>query len=148
MIKKLIFLLISVVYCVDSACAQYRVSLQYATKDAIMMRCVGYGKKAATALIDAEQEAIRTLLFYGVSGTRYNMPLVSGNKTNMETKYKKFFETFYAKEYRSFIESSVIVTPFGKNALKQKCLTADVCVRISQLRNYLETNNLIRKFGL
>ena len=54
----------------------------------------------------------------------------------------------YKEEYQNFVESSIIVTPYGKNALKQKCITLDVCIRVNQLRAYLENNGIIRKFGL
>ena len=54
----------------------------------------------------------------------------------------------YKEEYQNFVESSIIVTPYGKNALKQKCITLDVCIRVNQLRTYLENNGIIRKFGL
>lgn len=42
--------------------AQYQVSVLNATKDAVSMRCVGYGKKATIASMDAELSAIKTLL--------------------------------------------------------------------------------------
>ena len=58
------------------------------------------------------------------------------------------YADFYSKEYQNFVESSIIVTPYGKNALKQKCITLDVCIRVNQLRTYLENNGIIRKFGL
>ncbi len=128
--------------------AQYQVSVLNATKDAVSMRCVGYGKKATIASIDAELSAIKTLLFAGAQNTQYSMPLIREDKTVVENKYKKFFDTFYGKEYQNFIESSIIVTPYGKNALKQKCITLDVCIRVNQLRTYLENNGIIRKFGL
>ena len=112
------------------------------------MRCVGYGKKATIASMDAELSAIKTLLFVGAQNTQHSMPLVQEDKAVVEHKYKKFFDAFYGKEYQNFVESSIIVTPYGKNALKQKCITLDVCIRVNQLRAYLENNGIIRKFGL
>ena len=128
--------------------AQYQASVLNATKGAVSMRCVGYGKKATIASIDAELSAIKTLLFVGAKNTQHSMPLIQEDKTVVENKFKKFFDVFYRKEYQNFIESSIIVTPYGKNALKQKCITLDICIRVSQLRAYLEKNGIIRKFGL
>ena len=128
--------------------AQYQVSVLNATKDAVSMRCVGYGKKATIASMDAELSAIKTLLFVGAKNTQHSMPLVQEDKTVVENKFKKFFDVFYRKEYQSFVESSIIVTRYGKNALKQKCITLDVRIRVNQLRTYLENNGIIRKFGL
>lgn len=128
--------------------AQYQVSVLNATKDAISMRCVGYGKKAAIASMDAELSAIRTLLFVGAQNTQHSMPLIQEDKATIEGKFREFFDALYSKEYQNFVESSIIVTPYGKNALKQKCITLDVCIRVNQLRTYLENNGVIRKFGL
>lgn len=128
--------------------AQYQVSILNSTKDAVSMRCVGYGKKATIASMDAELSAIKTLLFVGAQNTQHSMPLVQEDKAAFENKYRKFFDAFYSKEYQNFVESSIIVTPYGKNALKQKCITLDVCIRVNQLRTYLENNGIIRRFGL
>ena len=128
--------------------AQYQVSILNSTKDAVSMRCVGYGKKATIASMDAELSAIKTLLFVGAQNTKHSMPLVQEDKAAFENKYRKFFDAFYSKEYQNFVESSIIVTPYGKNALKQKCITLDVCIRVNQLRTYLENNGIIRRFGL
>ena len=100
--------------------AQYQVSILNSTKDAVSMRCVGYGKKATIASMDAELSAIKTLLFVGAQNTQHSMPLVQEDKAAFENKYRKFFDAFYSKEYQNFVESSIIVTPYGKNALKQK----------------------------
>lgn len=128
--------------------AQYHATVMDSTKDAVTMRCMGYGKKSVTAFKDAELSAIKTLLFVGAASTQYNVPLIQEDKLAVEIKFQQFFETFYKEEYKNFVESSVIVTPFGKNALKQKCITLDVCIRVPQLRAYLEKNGIIRKFGL
>lgn len=90
--------------------AQYQVSVLNATKDAVSMRCVGYGKKATIASMDAELSAIKTLLFVGTQKTQHSMPLVQEDKAVVENKYKKFFDAFYSKEYQNFVESSIIVT--------------------------------------
>ena len=127
--KKILIICLIVLTAILEVSAQYQVSVLNATKDAVSMRCVGYGKKAAIASMDAELS-------------------VQEDKAIVENKYRKFFDTFYSKEYQNFVESSIIVTPYGKNALKQKCITLDVCIRVNQLRTYLENNGIIRKFGL
>lgn len=146
--KKLLIIYLIIFTAIIEVSAQYQVSVQNVTKDAITMRCVGYGKKASIASINAELSAIKTLLFVGVQNTKYSIPLIQEDKTIIENKYKHFFDSFYSKEYQNYIESSVIVTPFGKNELKQKCITLDICIRVNQLRNNLENKGIIRKFGL
>lgn len=128
--------------------AQYHVKVLGSKNDIVSMRCIGFGKKALSASIDAELSAIKTILFVGANGTQYNTPLIVEEKSVVENKFKSFFSTFYNEGYKSFIESSVVTVPFGKNSLKQKCITLDVKIKVSQLRKYLENNDIIRKFGL
>lgn len=144
--KAFITLLIAFIALAETS-AQYQSSVAGATKDAVTLRCTGYGKKAAIAATDAELSAVKTLLFAGAQGTPYSIPLIQESKEATEEKYKSFFDDFYNNTYKNFIESSVIVAPYGKNALKQKCITLDVCIRVNQLRAYLENNGIIRKFG-
>ena len=146
--KKILLICLMILTAVIEVSAQYQVSILNSTKDAVSMRCVGYGKKATIASMDAELSAIKTLLFVGAQNTQHSMPLVQEDKAAFENKYRKFFDAFYSKEYQNFVESSIIVTPYGKNALKQKCITLDVCIRVNQLRTYLENNAIIRRFGL
>lgn len=146
--KKAFITLLIAFIALAEASAQYQSSVAGATKDAVTLRCTGYGKKAAIAATDAELSAVKTLLFAGAQGTPHSIPLLQESKEATEEKYKSFFDDFYNNTYKNFIESSVIVVPYGKNALKQKCITLDVCIRVAQLRAYLENNGIIRKFGL
>ena len=86
--------------------AQYQASVLNATKNAVSMRCVGYGKKATIASMDAELSAIKTLLFVGAQNTQHSMPLVQEDKAVVEHKYKKFFDAFYGKEYQNLDRKS------------------------------------------
>lgn len=112
--KKKLIIYLTILTTILEVSAQYQVSVLNATKDVVSMRCIGYGKKAAIASIDAELSAIKTLLFVGAKSTYHSMPLVQEDKAVVEYKYKKFFDTFYSKEYQNFIESSIIVTSYGK----------------------------------
>lgn len=128
--------------------AQYRVTALSTTNDVCTLRSVGYGRKARAAAKDAELAALKAILFTGVADTKYRMPLVTEDRAGVEDQYKSFFDDFYDGGYKDFVASSVIVSPFGKNELKQKCITVDVCIRVRQLRAYLENNGIVRKFGL
>lgn len=128
--------------------AQNQVSVISYKQDLVTLRCVGYGKKAIKAAADAELSAVKTILYVGATNTPYKLPLIQEGEQQIEMKHKAFFEKFYQSGYKQFIESSIITTPFGRNALKKKCITMDICVRVRQLRNHLEQNNIIRRFGL
>lgn len=145
--KRMMLCLIMLVGLLEVS-AQHHATVVSSTESTVTLRCVGYGKKALAASEDAELSAIKTLLFVGATGTQHAVPLIADDRQAVEAAFQKFFETFYDKGYKDFVESSVIVVPFGKNALKQKCLTLDVCVRVRPLRAHLEKNGIIRKFGL
>ena len=147
--KKLILLFFLLTLAgVPSAPAQYNAIVSSSTSKTVTLRCVGYGKKAKPAATDAELSAVRTVLFVGVHDTPFSMPLIQESQQSAEFRFDDFFNNFYNKDYKNFIESSIVVIPFGKNAVKTKCITVDVCVRVCALRKYLEDNNIIRKFGL
>lgn len=127
--------------------AQYNVTISNVTNDLVTMRCIGYGKKASIAATDAELSAIKTLIFHGADGVKRCLPLIKEDKASVEKKFSKEFKNLYENDFKDFISSSVVVTQFGKNSLKKKCITLDISVRINQLRTYLENNGIIRKFG-
>jgi hypothetical protein len=128
--------------------AQYNCTVMSSTKQTVTFRVIGYGKNVKTAMADAELSAIKTSCFIGAPGTSFSRPLVTDNRDVAESKNKDFFETFYESGYKDYIETSTLVTPFGKDAEKRKCLTMDICIRTEQLRSYLEKNGIVRKFGL
>ena len=143
--RKILFLL-SLLWCIVSN-AQYHCTVISATRSDVTLRSTGYGKNVKLATKDAEQNAINTLLYSGVEGTSYSLPLIPITRSEAESQNKKFFENFYDISYKDFIMSSVTVTAFGKDAEKRKCVTLDVCVRAESLRSFLEKNGVIRRFG-
>ncbi len=128
--------------------AQYHCTVQSFTGSTVTFRTTGYGKKAAAAAAEAELNALRTLLFAGAPGTNYSTPLIAEGRQEAETKYADAFNELYGSAYRDFIETSITVTAFGKDAEKRKCTTLDVCIRAQQLRSWLERKGVIRRFGL
>ena len=128
--------------------AQYHCTVQSYTDDTVTLRATGYGKNANAASADAELNAVCTLVFAGAQGTNCRMPLVSEGRQVAEVKYKETFIRLYKSVYHDFIESTVTVTAFGKDAEKRKCITLDICVRARILRSWLESNGVIRRFGL
>ncbi|MBO4964195.1 MAG: hypothetical protein J6C65_04560 [Prevotella sp.] len=127
--------------------AQYKVTVINSTYESLTLRAVGHGKKAALAVENAELSALNAVLFVGHAGTAFPQPLINEDRNSIESKHKSVFDDFYSGQYRDYIGTSVIVTPFGKNELKQKCITIDVSVRVKALRTYLENKGIIRKFG-
>ncbi len=145
--KKTIFLFLAFMTHIV-AHAQYHCSVTDSDREKVSFRVVGYGKNAKTAIADAELSAIKTICFLGADGTIFSQPLVTERQAIAESRHQPFFHCFYNGDYKNFIETSVVVTPFGKDSAKRKCLTMIVCVKASSLRLYLEQNAVTRKFGL
>lgn len=146
--KRIISLCVVVLFGGITLSAQRQVSVVSSTNESVTLRSLGYGKHAAQALADAELSAVKLLLFYGAAETAFRLPMIAEGESAATEKHRSFFTSFSSTDYKNFVESSVIVTPFGKNEVKQKCITVDVMIRASQLRMYLEQNGIIRKFGL
>ena len=128
--------------------AQYHCIVQWGTANTVTFRATGYGKNIKIAVADAEINAIKTLVFIGAPGTVFQVPLVTSDISIVETKHKDIFNELYESAYRNFIESSVTVTSYGKDAEKRKCITLDIRIRAKALRSWLENKGVIRKFGL
>ena len=131
------------------ASAQYQVKYVSTDGDLVKMRCQGYGKKAKDVVMDAEVSAVKAALFQGISGAgSYSSPLVPTTEAEAIKANKKYFRNFYEGGFRLFIVASEIVTPLKKDAAKRKSMTVDVTVNMRAMREDLEKNGVIRKFGL
>ena len=145
--KKTLFMAIcAAMWCVG-VMAQYHCTVVSSSRSTVTMRSTGYGKNVRTAAADAEINAVKTLLYVGAQGTPFSLPLIPSSKEEAESQNKGFFDDFYESSYKNFVESSVTVTAYGKDAEKRKCITLDVCVRAEALRSCLEKNGIIRKCG-
>ena len=146
--KRLFLMLACVLVCCGMS-AQYQAKYISSDGDLVKMRCVGYAKKAKDAVVDAELSAVNTVLFHGVSGApRFSSPLISVPERDAVHDNKKYFNDFYDGGYRRFVVSSEMLTKLKKDASRRKSMTVDVTVNVRALREDLEKNGVIRKFGL
>lgn len=115
----------------------------------LSLRVIAYGKKAKEAAINAEQSAIKSILFRGISGSnQVEKPLVGIDEEKVRKEHKKYFKVFFEEQrYSSFILSNISVTGFAKDITKRKCVTIDIKVNLQALRSDLEQHNVIRKLG-
>lgn len=128
--------------------AQYHVNLIGEHGDEITLRVVGYGKNGKKATEDAELNVIKALIFNGIANSRRTVPMINNPEKEVTSLHQEYFSNLYAISYKNFISASKTIIPFGKNDIKQKCITIDVTVNVRALRNNLEQNGIIRKFGL
>lgn len=128
--------------------AQYQVNYQSSTGNTITLRCVGYAKKKGMAMTDAELSAVKAILFQGIDEARNSTAMIAETEKEAVKKHEKYFDDFYESGYKRFIASSEIVQPFSKDANKRKNIVVDITVKVRALREDLERNGIIRKFGL
>jgi hypothetical protein len=127
----------------------YSAEVEFIAKDSqgtILVKSVGFGKNQYEAVVDAQINAFKTILFQGIPGTELNIPLVNNESeaTAMNKDYfKKFFnELYFKKHLMSSVEASNLIPVQGG-----KKITVNVKINYNSLRKDLENNQLIRKFG-
>lgn len=128
--------------------AQYQVNCISTDRENMTFRVVGYGKNLKEASHDAETGVIKTLIFYGVPNSPQSVAMINRPQRQVESEYSSFFDNFYKRDYQNLINKSIIVRKFGKDENKQKNIVLDVTVNVRALRQELERNGVIRKFGL
>ncbi len=106
----------------------------------------GYGKKPEVARLDAEKAIFRHLLFQGIPGTTYNLPMVPDESIS-KRDHAAFYTGFFEKGgYREFIMTSS--TGALNKVVGNKRMDVQMKVNVNALRTHLEKNDIMRKFGL
>lgn len=146
--KHLLIILIALVSLCCNTNAQYQVNLISSTNNSITVRSVGYAKNKKEALAAAEVAAVKAVLFQGIDDAPNKTALISTTEETARKQHKDFFKDFFDGKYRDFISSSEIVQPFSKDINKRKNIVADITIKVRALRENLEKNGVIRKFGL
>jgi hypothetical protein len=113
----------------------------------VWIQSTGFGKKETIAQLDAEKAAMETLIFQGVAGTQFAMPLVadeSGSRKEHADVYTGFFEQ---QGFRAFVSKTQTVSGLTKFKGGKKMETR-MLVDVNGLRKYLEDKGVIKKFGM
>lgn len=112
----------------------------------IAVKSTGYGKNQTDAVMDAQKNAFKVILFKGLPGTELNVPLIE-NENDAKSKHADYFKKFFDEgNYKTLMMSSTE----SSNLIKMKGtkkITVDVKINYNSLRKDLEQNQLIRKFG-
>ena len=147
--KSIISLLIICTYSCSPKIAPYSGEVNFLYKEAqgtIAVKSTGYGKNQNEAVLDAQKNAFKILIFKGIPGTELNVPLIE-NENDAKSKNAAYFKKFFDEgNYKTFMMSSTE----SSNLIKlkgTKKITVDVKINYNSLRKDLEQNQLIRKFG-
>ena len=113
----------------------------------ITVNAVGYGYSVDEAARYAEESAFKALLFRGIPGSNQVHSMVekpSEKQATHESYFKNFFEE---GAYMSFMMASELVSTPPERDKVQRVMVELVINQIS-LRDELESQGIIRKFGL
>ena len=117
------------------------------TSGLIHLHSAGKGFKEEDAISDAEKNAFNAILFVGVPASPQERPMLP-DESSAKSSNASFFQNFFdAKGYRNFI-TSISNNGFTKDSDGKKITTIDVKINLNALRNNLENNHVIKKFGL
>lgn len=113
----------------------------------IWVQSTGFGKKEAEAQLDAEKAAMETVVFQGVPGTQFSMPLVA-DESGSRKEHVDFYAGFFEQQgFRAFVSKTQKVSGLTKIKGGKK-LETRLLVDMNGLRKHLEDNHVIKKFGM
>jgi len=114
----------------------------------ITVTSFGFGKNKAISSGDASAAAINALLFVGIPGSQYELPMVPDQSKKNDPVIKDLFDGAYSP----FITESILLSEAKltkrSDGVKGKSAQYKITINCEALRRYLEKNNVIRKFGL
>jgi hypothetical protein len=120
----------------------------YEHEGTITVRSTGTGSNARRARLDAERQAVYTLLFRGFPDSQQKTPLIGYAENSIPQQHKEYFTWMFGKtelgenRYRTFIIASRLSGRFAGNQQN-----VDVTINLRALRSDLEQRGIIRKFG-
>lgn len=152
MIKK--GLIAIIVFCFTTSCAKkitvpLTAEVNVVNEDkhkTIELRSVGFGKNKDEAIYDSEKKAFEILFFRGIPNTHIESPLIGPNESEILSKHKKYFNSFFSSRYKSFVMSIYESSPSQKNKGVTSVVN-DIKINTMALKKDLEANGVIRKFG-
>lgn len=100
-----------------------------------------------TVDVEAQCAAIRYILFDGVPNTPYQKPMLSDGEKTLTKKYPAYFNTLFSDSYSDFILNYSMLSKF-KKAGDDKSTLYEIKVKILQLREDLEKNNIRKQIGI
>lgn len=125
-----------------------RVNLMDGDRSTVTVRSIGNGTNEATCQQDAQEKAIKAVLFIGLASdivsTKYQ-PLVS-DKNESDDYFQPFFND---QIYKRYITSSSPSSSLDKvKGQKQKEQSFDIVININSLESLLRRDKVIKSMGI
>ena len=114
----------------------------------IILNASGYGLLKATAIENAEMNAFNNLIFRGIPGSQYQLPMIE-NEQKAKSEHAEYFDKLLVqKKYKAFLLSTVSESDLNLNLSKQKTISVGLKINVNALRRDMEQNGVLRKFGM
>lgn len=114
----------------------------------ILLNTAGYGTLKANAIESAEINAFNNLIFRGIPGSQYQLPMVENEQKTKKEHSAYFDELLKNKKYKAFLLSTANASDLNINLSRQKTISINVKINVNALRRDMEQNGVIRKFGM
>ncbi|MEK7253209.1 MAG: hypothetical protein AAB316_00560 [Bacteroidota bacterium] len=112
----------------------------------VLVSAAGYGASKSQAVSNAETNAFNTLIFNGIPGSQYRLPMVEASEKGKHKTY--FYRLLDEQGYKSFLMLSEPQTAFSGGRKNQKNILVKVKINVDGLRRDMEQAQVVRKFGL
>ena len=115
----------------------------------ITLQSTGFGKKKTESISNALAGAFYNLLFRGIPGSPYDLPMIPDEN---EKKNNPLIKALLEGGYTAFIVENKFISEENKkrkqDGSKGKQTINKITINCDALRKHLEQNGLIRKFGI
>lgn len=146
------FLLAATAYTQKPDPGEYNAQVQFISAPqpgVIIVSCTGDEKKQFKSKEDANAAAFYTLLFRGIPGSQYELPMIADENAE---KNNPVVVKLLKGGYSSFITQTSLLnqhnTSKSTDGKKGVSATYQITINCDALRKYLEQNGVIRKFGI
>lgn len=113
----------------------------------IEVNAAGYGRTKKEAISNSERNAFYNLLFKGIPGSQYALPMVT-DAENVKKQHPKYFTQLLDEGgYKRFMMRSDLQTGFAPIQRGSENAVNRIKIDVTGLRRDLESNQIIRKFG-
>lgn len=114
----------------------------------LLVSAAGYGASKASAIANAEAAAFKNLIFRGIPGSQYHLPMVPDETSARKQHGGYFTKLLDGSGYKTFMMLSEEMSAFSPARKNQKNMLIKVKINVDALRKDMEENGVIRKFGL
>lgn len=114
-------------------------------RETLTLRSTEVGSSEEEAIYKAQKLAFQNLFFRGVPESPFRKPLIGLNEQEAYERHRDYLDEFYDGRMQTFITDS---KEFLNKEGRGTTATVNVTINMRALRQDLQNNNLMQKFGI